>query len=255
MGVPGDRDTPRPGRPADFPEIDPSEDDTLDRTPPPTCVPTAPDIAARKRRAEVSTSPVPQPVKGAIEDLWHELAKHREGMQEVQRALDRLWGLRDAHDLAIANATTNAQLKAAVDALAIHGPGAEAAEEALACARELEIVLIGRDGTNGRFGTLSRDVQRDIGEVRKDVAAAAKDAATGRKRVNGFFAAAVGCLVASAGLIAASALGTSHHAGAIDNQVENNNRRLDRVERQLDRIPGALFTLPTHDASAGGHTP
>lgn len=248
-----DRDTPRPGRPADLP--DSSEDDTLDRTPPPTCVPPEPTQGAKRRRAEVSTSPdLPPAVKRAIEDLWHELEKHREAYTEVQRALDRLWGLRDAHDLAIANATTNAQLKAAVDALAIHGPGADDAAEALALVRELRVELTGRDGTNGRFGRLAADLQDDVGAIRTDVAASAKASASGERKVKWFFGAALGALAGAAALIIATALKDSHAAGSLETQVENNQQRIDRLERQIDRLPGPLF-LPARSPATGDPPP
>lgn len=274
------RDTPRPGRPPDLPGTSSASVDaeiTGELTPPPQPLPILPRAARERAKAATANPAIPEEIRIPLAESLRRTETLYTAVDELITHARELHPMRHAPDQMLELSSEIGHLKARLEAMEREGPGAEDAAQALAQARELEIILIGRDGNNGRFGTLARDVRqaleamqaglaRDLAshrcdvdealaEISKDVAKAAKDAATGRKRVNWFFGLAIGCLAGSAAIVLAGALASANHSGAQSNQIENNNRRLDRLERQIDRIPGALFLPAPSTQPAGGPTP
>lgn len=217
--MPDDRDTPRPGRPADLPSD--SADDTAEHTPPPQVIPPEPNERARHRRFAASQPPVDataedkiRALRATVDDLWQRDLLHTEGLREAQRALDRLWGLRDAHNQVLEVAAELATVKAALEA----GPGVVDAERALHEVEKLRLVLFGVDGTNGKIGSIS------------------KDAGAGKRAVRWLFGGALGALAGSLALVIATALQDAGDAGELRNQVRANSNLIQIQQQQINAL-------------------
>lgn len=164
-----ERDTPRAGRPPDWIRSQSGEEDTDEHTPPPTVVPPEPVDRVKSRRAVATRPPRGSPLddqvkalRETIDDLWHRDRHHTEANHEVQRALDKLWGLRHVHNNVLELAAQVAHLKEfpadlenelseVQGTLVLHG--------------NILTDLRGVSGADGKMGEL----QRAMGRLEKDM--------------------------------------------------------------------------------------
>lgn len=132
-----------------------SQEITDEHTPPPVVVPHEPHELVKLRRGRVSQHPeLPQVLRQSFEDLWHETSKQREAMRDVQSALDRLWGLRDAHNQVLTLAAEVAHLKVRPQESEVRYQALIAAMSQL---RESLVDIHGASGNNGKLGELRRN--------------------------------------------------------------------------------------------------
>lgn len=146
-----DRDTPRFGRPADFPTD--SADLTGELTPPPQQIPPMTERSLERAKAATRDPSIPDSVRASLGETFRQVEILRAATTEAIDALRALHPVRKAPDQLGELATRIERLEKRPDALA----------DDIDDLTERVIDMSGRSGDNGKLGALAARVDRNEG--------------------------------------------------------------------------------------------